>query len=272
MATRSAAASNARGGSSSRPSERVEPNERGGPPRSTGVRSRLVTSACTRRPLPRPSSATSSTSLNAAASPTVAIPRACSLVAVARPIPHSCSIACASRNPRSSEGRAPAEPSGFAARLAILAAILVDATPTVMGSPTSSRTRLRSSPANSGGPPGTPPRCHGARRAGTVRRRPRTAHGSLPHRPPCAAPPPAGPGTAGAPHSRASHYARRTRAPHSSPPSRPRWPRPAAFRAGAARRVARRRRRSSQHRHGELTRTYVRMTSGGTVFGSVRTR
>ncbi len=60
------------------------------------------------------------------------------------PTPHSASTASGCRNAVSSASASSSSPSGFAARLAILASSRVRAAPTVTASPTSCRTSLRS--------------------------------------------------------------------------------------------------------------------------------
>ena len=81
------------------------------------------------------------------------IPRACSLSAVLTPTPHSFSTGSGCRNSSSRAGSTSSSPSGLATPDATLARNFVRATPTVIGSPTSSRTRARSRAAISTGAP-----------------------------------------------------------------------------------------------------------------------
>ena len=122
----------------------------------------MCASACSLRPDPRPSIPTSTVSAISATSPTVVIPRACSLSAVLTPTPHSFSTGSGCRNASSSSGSTTSSPSGFATPEATLARNFVRATPTVIGSPTSARTRARSRAAISAGAP-------------AIRRMPRTS-------------------------------------------------------------------------------------------------
>ena len=69
------------------------------------------------------------------------MPRSCSLAAVTRPTPQSRSTGSGWRNSSSPSGGTTSRPSGLATPLATLARNLVRATPTVIGSPTCSRTR-----------------------------------------------------------------------------------------------------------------------------------
>ena len=119
-------------------------------------------------PTPGPSSATSAASASRATSPTVAIPRACSLPAVTGPTPQSRSTGSGWRNASSPSGGTTSSPSGFATPLATLARNFVRATPTVIGRPTRSRTSRRSRTAISAGVPGDP--LHARARRGTPRR------------------------------------------------------------------------------------------------------
>ena len=102
-----------------------------------------------------PSSATSAVSPSCATSPTVVIPRSCSLLAVTGPTPHSRSTGSGWRNASSPSGGTTSRPSGLATPLATLARNFVRATPTVIGSPTRSRTSRRSRAAISVGVPET---------------------------------------------------------------------------------------------------------------------
>ena len=88
-----------------------------------------------------------------ATSPTVVMPRSLSLAAVTGPTPQSRSTASGWRNDSSSWGRTTSRPSGLATPLATLARNFVLATPTVIGSPTRSRTSRRSRTAISIGVP-----------------------------------------------------------------------------------------------------------------------
>ena len=69
------------------------------------------------------------------------------------PTPQSRSTGSGCRNASSPSGGTTSSPSGFATPLATLARNFVRATPTVIGSPTSSRTRRRSRAAISAGVP-----------------------------------------------------------------------------------------------------------------------
>ena len=73
------------------------------------------------------------------------------------PTPHSFSTGSGCRNANSPSGGTSSSPSGFATPLATLARNFVRATPTVIGSPTSSRTRARSRAAISTGAPAIRP-------------------------------------------------------------------------------------------------------------------
>ena len=81
------------------------------------------------------------------------IPRSRSLREVTGPTPHSRSTGSGCRKPSSAAGGTTSRPSGFATPLATLARNFVRATPTVIGSPTSCRTRRRSRAAIAAGVP-----------------------------------------------------------------------------------------------------------------------
>ncbi len=78
------------------------------------------------------------------------------------PTPHSRSTGSGCRNSSSFPAGTTSSPSGFATALATLARCLVVATPTVIGNPTSSRTRVRNRSAICSGEP-------------AIRRMPRTS-------------------------------------------------------------------------------------------------
>ena len=122
-------------------------------PGSTRRKSRLCASACSWRPIARPSIATSVDSERAASSPTVRTFHACSRRAVAGPTPHTHSTGSGWRNASSRSGGTTIRPSGLATPLATFARNFVRATPTVTGSPTRSRTAARSRTAISTGVP-----------------------------------------------------------------------------------------------------------------------
>ena len=145
-----------------RPSARWAPIERRRRRVSTRRGSRLCESACSWRPEARPTTRTSVASASWATSPTVRIPRAWSFAAVFGPTPHSRSTGSGWRKSSSPSGGTTSSPSGFATPLATLARNFVRATPTVIGSPTSSSTRARSRTAISSGVP-------------AIRRSPRTS-------------------------------------------------------------------------------------------------
>ncbi len=84
---------------------------------------------------------------------TVSIPTRRIRAAVAGPTPHSASIGSGWRNASSPSGGTTSSPSGFACALATLARNFVRATPTVIGSPTRSRTSRRSRRAICSGVP-----------------------------------------------------------------------------------------------------------------------
>ena len=126
------------------PSARCDPIERRRRPTRTGRGSRLCASACRCRPAARPSIHTRICSSSAATWPTVRSPRPWSFSAVTRPTPHSRSTGSGCRNASSPSGGTSSSPSGFATALATLARNFVRAIPTVIGSPTSSRTLRRS--------------------------------------------------------------------------------------------------------------------------------
>lgn len=86
-----------------------------------------------------------------ATSPTVRTPNPASLAAVAGPTPHSRRTGSGRRNSSSPSGGTTSSPSGLATPLATLARNLVRATPTVIGSPTSSAIWRRSRAATSAG-------------------------------------------------------------------------------------------------------------------------
>ena len=127
-----------------RPSARWEPIERRRTRCLTVRGSRLLASACRCRPAARPTIAISVPSGTSATWPIRISPRACSRAAVLGPTPQIRSTGSGCRNAISSPAGTTSSPSGLAVWLAILARCLVVATPTVIGSPTSSRTRARS--------------------------------------------------------------------------------------------------------------------------------
>ena len=92
-------------------------------------------------------------SSSAATWPTVLRPRSCSFAAVTRPTPQSRSTGSGWRNASSAPGSTHRSPFGFATALATFARNFVRATPTVIGSPTSSSTRRCSRAAISDGEP-----------------------------------------------------------------------------------------------------------------------
>ena len=94
-------------------------------------------------------------SLSSATSATVSMPCACSFSAVFAPTPHSRRTGSGCRNASSRSGGTSSSPSGLASWLATLARNLVRAMPTVIGSPTRSRTLARSVAAISTGVPDT---------------------------------------------------------------------------------------------------------------------
>ena len=98
--------------------------------------------------------ATRSASSSAATWPTVRSPRSWSFAAVTRPTPQSRSTGSGWRKPSSSSGGTTSRPFGFATALATFARNFVRAIPTVIGRPTSSRTRSRNRAAICGGCPG----------------------------------------------------------------------------------------------------------------------
>ena len=136
-----------------RPSARCVPIERRRRPTTTGRGSRLWASAWRWRPAARPRIPTSAGSPSAATFATVVIPRACSLLAVAGPTPHSRSTGSGCRNASSPAGGTTSSPSGFASPLATFARNFVRATPTVIGRPTCASTRRLSRTAMSAGAP-----------------------------------------------------------------------------------------------------------------------
>ena len=138
------------------------PTERRRTPVRTRRGSRLWASACSWRPAARPTSETSISSSSRATSPTVISPCAFSFPAVTGPTPHSRSTGSGCRNASSVPAGTTSSPSGLATALATLARNFVTATPTVIGSPTSSRTRRRSRSAICSGEP-------------AIRRMPRTS-------------------------------------------------------------------------------------------------
>ncbi len=150
-ATRSA--SSASGVQGLRPRARCEPIEPRRRRACTGLGSRLCASACRCRPDARPSIETSTASGSSATWLTVSIPRSRSRRAVTGPTPQSRSTGSGCRNASSRSGGTTSSPSGLATPLATLARNFVRATPTVIGSPTRSRTSRRSRTAISTGVP-----------------------------------------------------------------------------------------------------------------------
>ena len=136
-----------------RPSARCDPIEPRRRPVRTDRGSRLCASACRWRPDATPSIDTSTDSGSTATCRTFEIPRARSFAAVTGPTPHSRSTGSGWRNLSSWSGGTTSSPSGFATALATLARNFVLATPTVIGSPTSSSTSRRSRSAISTGVP-----------------------------------------------------------------------------------------------------------------------
>jgi hypothetical protein len=96
---------------------------------------------------------TSAASPTRATWPTVKMCRSRSLPAVTGPTPQSRSIGSGCRKASSPSGGTTSNPSGLPTPLATLARNFVRATPTVIGSPTRSRTSARSRPAISAGVP-----------------------------------------------------------------------------------------------------------------------
>ncbi len=131
------------GGRGRRPSACWAPIERRRPVVRTRRGSRLWARAWTWRPLPRPRTRTNAASPAAAASPTVVIPTAWSLPVLTLPTPHSRSTGRGWRKASSSPTATSRSPSGLADALATLARCFVAAMPTVIGSPTWSRTSCR---------------------------------------------------------------------------------------------------------------------------------
>ena len=151
-----------------RPMARCDPIERRRRPTCTGRGSRLWARAWMCRPDARPSIDTSAASGRLATSPTVVIPRSWSFRAVTAPTPHSRSTGSGWRNVSSASGGTTSRPSGLATALATLARNLVRATPTVIGSPTRSRTSRRSATAISVGVPETLRRPPTSRNASSI--------------------------------------------------------------------------------------------------------
>ncbi len=195
-------------------------------------------------------------SLSSATSATVSMPCACSFSAVLTPTPHSRRTGSGCRNASSRSGGTSSRPSGLASWLATLARNLVRAMPTVIGSPTRSRTCARSRAAISTGVPDT-------------RRRPRHVEEGLVHRqrfdhgrgvaehlehrvaglastPTSAAAPRSRADTARGPGVRPSRCARRRPWPRSWPRARRRRRRSPAGRAARDRHAARPTRRTSR--------------------------
>ena len=95
-------------------------------------------------PIAGPSNAVNAVSLSPATSETVSTPCVRSLSAVLAPTPQSRRTGSGCRKASSRSGGTISSPSGLASWLATLARNLVRAIPTVIGRPTSSRTRSRS--------------------------------------------------------------------------------------------------------------------------------
>ena len=96
------------------------------------------------------------------------MPCACSFSAVFTPTPQSRRTGSGCRNASSRSGGTSSSPSGLASWLATLARNLVRAMPTVMGSPTRSRTCARSRAAISTGVPDTRHRPDTSRKASST--------------------------------------------------------------------------------------------------------
>ena len=111
---------------------------------------------------------TSASTGTAASSPTVRMPRACSFAAVTAPTPHTRSTGSGCKKASSPPGATTSSPSGLATPLATLARNLVGVTPTVMGSPTRSRTAARRPAAMVAGDPATRPRPPTSRNASSI--------------------------------------------------------------------------------------------------------
>ena len=106
-----------------------------------------------------------------ATSPTVVIPRACSLAEVALPdAPQPFDRRADAGTPIPVPCRTTSRPSGLATPLATLARNFVRATPTVIGSPTRSRTRARNRAAISVGVPEIRPSPPTSRKASSIDR------------------------------------------------------------------------------------------------------
>ena len=267
-----------------RPSARCEPIDRRRRPTCTGRGSRLCASACRCRPDARPSISTSARLAERGDLGRRSRSRATRSFAdghLARR-PRARSTGSGWRNSSSRSGGTTSRPSGFATPLATLARNFVRATPTVIGSPTCSRTpapqprgdlgRRARDAARARARRGTPRRSRAPRRAASCPRRPRTPPCSPRGRRRSAARRRPRRGTAAAPAGRPSPCARRTPSPRSSPRGRRRRRRSPAARAAPGRRAARPTRRTSRGRRGGCsrrprTRTYVRMTAADGITG-----
>ncbi len=150
------------------PSARCAPTERRRTPVTTRRRSMLRDNANSRYPIAPPTSEASVDSESSATSATVSMPCACSFSAVFTPTPHSRRTGSGCRNASSRSGGTSSSPSGLASWLATLARNLVRAMPTVMGSPTRSRTFARSCAPISTGVPDTRARPDTSRNASST--------------------------------------------------------------------------------------------------------
>ena len=155
-------------GRARRPNARCEPIDLRLRPVWTGRGSRWWASAWMCRPAPGPRIDTTAASGRPATSPTVPMPRSCSLPAVIGPTPQRRSTGSGWRKASSSPTGTCRSPSGLATALATLARNFELATPTVIGSPTSSRTRWRRSRAISTGSPDTLRRPPTSRNASSI--------------------------------------------------------------------------------------------------------
>ena len=118
--------------------------------------------------MPPPTIEPSIASLSSATSATVWMPWACNLSAVLAPTPQSLRTGSGCRKANSRSGGTSSRPSGLASWLATLARNLVRAMPTVMGSPTRSRTAARSWAAICTGVPDTLPSPPTSRKASST--------------------------------------------------------------------------------------------------------
>ena len=258
-----------------RPSARWAPTDRRRIPVVTRRRSMLRDNAYSCRPIAPPTIDANVDSLSSATSATVSMPCARSLSAVTAPTPHNRRTGSGCRNASSRPGGTSSSPSGLASWLATFARNLVRAMPTVIGSPTRSRTSVRSRAAICTGVPDTRLNPLTSRNASSTEMASTSGEVSLENledrlagpavrRHPAAAPPrPAG--TAVAPGRRPSRCARRMTWPRSWPRAPRRRRRSPGGRATRGRRVARRTHRTSRGPragwwpHGRKhARTYVR--------------